>query len=162
LRTEYDLSGPKNSILLNRKLFPATLLATVLTVLFLNSCKKDDDSPATRAGMLVGTWKTTEVGVDSNANGMWDLSEHRPAAGSAEDVKITFNNDGSGSATYTVLGSPFPITWNLQNNDEDLRLISSVLGPDTTIVNIVSFSSTEAIVRDKSETPVSYMTLKKQ
>ena len=139
------------------------MLLPVLAIALLGSCKKDDDTPATRAEMLAGTWNTSEVGVDSNANGTWDASEHHPAAGSADAVKITFNGDGTGTATYAVIAIPFAITWNLQNNDNDLRLISNVSGTvDTTIENIVSFSNTEAIVRDQSYNPASYMTLKKQ
>jgi len=134
---------------------------SVLAVAVLGSCKKDDDTPDTRAEMLVDTWNSTEIGIDTNANGVWDASERDPAAGNA--VKITFSGDGTGTATYAVIGTPFAITWNLQNNDNDIRLISNVFGtPDTTIEHIVSFSIAEAIVRDESYSPAHYMTLKKQ
>ena len=111
---------------------------------------------------MVGTWSTTQIGADSNANGTWEASERMSASGTAEDVTITFNNDGTGTAKYALIGMPFAITWSMQNSDQDLRLISNVFGPDTTNVNIVSLESTEAIGRNLSDSPVSYMTLRKQ
>ena len=130
----------------------------------LASCKKKDDGPtlSAKAQMVVGTWNTTEVGVDSNRNGAWDAAEHKPAAGSSDALTITFNSDGTGTTTYAALPTSFAMTWSLQNSENDIRIISNAFGADTTVENIVSLSNTEAIVRDLSESPVSYMTLKKQ
>ncbi len=143
--------------------FPAAIAAIALAATVMPSCKKSDSSPS-RGEMLVGTWKTIETGADSNFNGTWDASEHRAATGTSATT-IQFNSDGNGTTSATLGGFPIslPFLWKLINGDNDLRAITSYAGlVDTSVVNIISLTSTDGIVRNPNVTPPSYAAIKKQ
>jgi outer membrane biogenesis lipoprotein LolB len=144
-------------------LIPATMVASLLAVAVLPSCKKDESDP-TRAEQIVGTWKNTEEGSDVNNNNTWDPSE-RTAVPAADQGTFKFNSDGTGQTSGNFGGAPITIDfkWNLQNSENDIRLITSFLGTsDTSVQNIVSFNGTDAVLKDASANPDEYIALKKQ
>ncbi|MEO6830884.1 MAG: hypothetical protein ABI378_01560 [Chitinophagaceae bacterium] len=137
----------------------ALLLATITAV---TSCKKDDSAKSTH-DKFIGTWKSYQHGVDSNNNGVWDANEKANDTGS--DIStLVFKSDGSGSAAGDFGGTPItlPFTWNLQNNNNDLRMITSFIGTDTTIQNIVTITDNSLVLKDPSKSPVAFQSLNKQ
>lgn len=147
---------------MKKLLIPAALVASLMAATVLPSCKKDENSPS-RAELLTGSWKNSEEGDDVNGNGSWDASEHS-AVPAAEVATGKFNADGSGTLTGTVNGVPLsiPFTWNLQNSENDLRIIYDFLGKDTTVQKFVSINSTDMILKDESSSPASFVSFKKQ
>jgi hypothetical protein len=146
-----------------KRLIIPVAAAALLSTALLPSCKKKDDSPS-RAQLVVGTWKDTEEGVDSNKNGSWDASEHNTIAAS-DQFTLLFNSNGTGTISGTASGFPITgtTTWNLQNNDNDIRLITNILGTvDTTVETIVLLTSTDCILKDESDTLANYTLFKKQ
>jgi hypothetical protein len=143
-----------------KKLFIPVALVLASSLL-ATSCKKKEDDPS-RAQMITGTWKLTQEGEDTNGNGTWEDSERTAAA---DQATATFNADGTGTTSGTVSGIPisFPFNWRLQNNDNDIRIITTILGStDTSVNNIVTVTSSDFVVRDMSASPVSYTAFKKQ
>lgn len=142
-------------------LIPVALLLAATTAVV--SCKKDDKAKS-RHDMIVGTWKSYQSGVDSNGNGIWDANEKKTDTGSDIGTSV-FNADGSGSVSGDFFGSPLniPLTWNLQNNDNDFRVIISLFGStDTSVVNIISLDDKTFVTKDPSASPVSFTSLNKQ
>jgi hypothetical protein len=149
--------------LMKKSTLTLTALAALLTLSLLPSCKKDDDNGSqSRSQTLVGTWKSAQDGEDDNNNGVWDASE-RSNVDSTDMTTFTFNSNGTGVVTPLAFPIPISFNWNLQNNDNDLRIISSFGGsaPDTEVVNIVSLTSSEGVFKDASSKPVSFFSLKK-
>ncbi len=156
---------------MNRKLFLVAVIAAMLSVSILPSCKKSDNSTPSRSAMIVGNWKAYQQGTDANGNGTWDADEHTDIVGismSGITVKlgtITLKDDKSGSATATILGSPttMPLTWSLLNNDNDLQVIvTTMAGPYTLSGTIVSLNESELILRQTSTGAATYMSFIKQ
>jgi hypothetical protein len=148
-----------------KKLFiPAALAAALLSATVLPSCKKSDDNGGeNRAAMIVGTWTAYQTGEDTNGNGSWDADERVDVTGD-ETGTATFNADGSGSANITISGTPLsiPLKWNLQNSDNDFRVIlNTPFGSDTSVQNIVKLTSSDFELRDPSTAPPSYTSFKK-
>ena len=114
--------------------------------------------------MLVGEWNAYQSGVDSNNNGTWDADERVDASVAGEEGSIMFKSDGTGTVTYDFAGTPLslPLKWNLQNNDQDLRVITTFVGDDTTVMNIVTLNSSDLVTRDMESQPVSYASFKKK
>lgn len=142
-------------------IIPATIALLSLSV--LPSCKKKSDDPS-RTQLLMGSWKATQQGADDNTNGSWDQSEHHTISSDSTGT-FTFSNNGSGTLAVTVMGMPFsqPFTWNLMNNDQDLRMIITGFGSnDTTDLNIVTIDASNLILKDASSTPNDYVQLSKQ
>ena len=128
------------------------------------SCKKSDSGPASRAETIVGTWKSTEAGTDDNGNGTWEASERQPLPQDSA-LSLTFMADGSGSVGLSFGGFPVsvPMKWDLQNGDNDLRVLIDYSGiKDTLLQNIVSLSATDAVTRDQSYSPAIYTAYRKQ
>lgn len=118
---------------------------------------------AAHAQQVVGTWKTTQQGNDANNNGIWDASEHQTIP-AADASTMLFNSNGTGTQSATLNGTliTIPFTWNLQNNDNDIRVISSFSGTnDTSIMTIISLSNTDWVLKDGTTTPTSFIALKK-
>ncbi len=128
------------------------------------ACKKSDSGSGSRSESMVGTWKSTEAGTDDNANGTWEASE-RMAIPQDSAAIFVFKSDGSGTVGAAFGGLPIsiPMKWDLQNSDNDLRVIVDYFGvSDTLIQNIVSLTATDAVTRDQSYTPAVYTAYKKQ
>ena len=143
-------------------LIPVALLLAATTA--VTSCKKDDNATKSRHDMFVGNWKPHQIGVDANGNGIWDANE-KVIDSNAEVSFVMFKGDGTGTITSDSDGIPvvFPMTWTLQNNESDLRLLSSIFGnSDTIIQKIVSIDESTFILKDTTESPVSFISFNKQ
>ena len=70
---------------------------------------------------------------------------------------VVCNADGTG--TQTALGQTGQLNRALQNHDNDLRVIAD---GDTSVLNIISRSSSDLVIKDGSENPPSYTALRKQ
>jgi hypothetical protein len=147
-----------------KKIFiPAALVAVVMAVsLLFPSCKKKDSDPS-RAQLIVGTWKNTEEGDDTNNNGTWDGSEHM-AVPAADQATLTFQSNGTGTVTDPSLPVAIPLSWTLLNSDQDLRVVvSSILGQDTIQGNIVTLDASQCILKATDSTNVaSFVKFQKQ
>src|SRR4051794_18961565 len=115
-----------------KKIFiPTALLAAIMATSIFPSCKKKDSEP-TRSQLVVGTWKNTEQGNDVNNNGTWDTSEHHPFTPTTQFL-FTFQAGGTGTASSSALPVAVPVTWSLQNNDQDFSVAVNYLGYQQTI-----------------------------
>lgn len=129
----------------------------------MTSCKKEDGGKS-RHDMIVGKWVNYQHGVDSNKNGTWDAAEMVTDTGS-NIVPSEFKADGTGSATANFMGTKFPVpfTWNLQNSDNDIRIIATVLtGTDTSIATILTLTDNNMVIKDASVTPIEFTSFNKQ
>ena len=137
----------------------AFLAGLTLLAALISSCSKSNDGPS-RAALLQGTWKSVQTGADNNRNGSWDASEHETVA-AADVLTVIFNADGTGNESAS--GLSVPMTWSLQQSDNDLRIIDTAGGkPDTTNLNIVTLNGTDAVMKNQATSPASYTALKKQ
>jgi hypothetical protein len=145
--------------------FTVAALAAVMTLSLMPSCKKDDDKNS-RSDMMVGTWKPTEEGDDTNKNGVWDTNEHGPIDSSNQlGSSVTFNSGGNGTVNVAGSTAGLPFSWTLLNNDNDLRIITDfgpVFGKDTAVTNIVSLTGSELITKDTAGGTASFTLAKKQ
>ena len=141
------------------------IAAVAVAILTISSCKKKDDTTASRHDMIVGTWKQTQEGSDDNSNGTWDASEHVDVA-AADQLTAVFNSNGTGTFSQNYMGTPISGTtvWTLMNNDNDLRVIVTVplLGVDTVSGSFSSFTGSQFDLKDASVTPADYMHFQKQ
>lgn len=97
------------------------LLGVVGTAFILPSCKKYDDGPSlslrSKKARIANTWKIESATVDGS-----------DATSSYDDYELELTKSGSATlrANYTWAGTEFQIstsgTWDLINNNEDLRL----------------------------------------
>lgn len=145
---------------MKKLLIPVSILLAATTA--LTSCKKDDDGKS-RHDMFVGNWKTYQSGDDANGNGIWDANEKK--TDSSGVATVTLNTDGSGTAVGNLMGTPItlPLNWSLQNNDNDIRLITTFLGSaDTAVQNIVSIDESTFVLKDPSQNPVFFTSFNKQ
>ncbi len=85
------------------------LLAMMAMVIAFSGCSKDDDDDFS----IVGTWQqeSFEMAVDFGVPGVDDMVL---ADDEGDDVTITFNDDGTGSATDSEGTEPF--TWTLSGD----------------------------------------------
>lgn len=129
----------------------------------MTSCKKEDGGKS-RHDMIVGKWVNYQHGEDTNNNGVWDAAEMITDTGS-NIVPFDFKADGSGSATANFMGTTLPITftWNLQNGDNDLRVITTFMNnTDTSIATILTLTDNNMVIKDASVTPIEFTSFNKQ
>lgn len=110
-------------------------------------------SVANRKDLLLGKWKRTQNALDSNGNGQMDENE---VVDFDLDAHYTFNADGSATLVSANLGgAPLPLTWALQNNDQELKLGQAVY-------TITSISKTELVIYNIMNGKKSWMIMKKE
>jgi hypothetical protein len=136
------------------------IAVATMAVFSFSSCKKDDDSPS-RSSMIIGTWKETENGEDTNNNGTWESSEKQSVA-SVDAVTLVFSGNGTG--TINASGFTGTTTWTLLNNDNDVHIVATlpIVGTQTFDFNIVSLTQQNVVVRDTSADPDTYESFTKQ
>lgn len=149
---------------MTKHLYKLAACSAVLAVLALPSCKKDDDknnNTKSRSELIVGTWKTDQQGEDTNNNGVWDSNE-RQGFDSSESGAFTFNANGSGSIMSNDFPVSIPLTWTLQNAEQDMRIITTFgTQADTLKLNIVSLTESALVLKQADETPVNFVSFKK-
>lgn len=146
---------------MKKHFIPVALIAALMAVTVLPSCKKKEDDP-TRAQMLVGTWKLSQQGDDTNGDGVWQDSE-RQAVPADEMATTEFKSDGTGTLTVALFPVPIPFTWSLQNNDTELKGTTTFMGQsETTVETIVSMSSTDLVTKTSDSSGTFFTALKKQ
>lgn len=122
-------------------------LACFLTAgIIFSSCKKDSGSNSA----IVGTWTQSYNIDDLNGNGLPD-DTHNVITGTPGT--ITFNSNGSGTATESFGGTPIsvPFTWTLSGSN--LRTITAT---DTANVTVIELSSSKLTVRDDSGSQIEW------
>lgn len=146
---------------MKRIFIPAALVAAVMAVSVLPSCKKKDSDPS-RSEQVVGTWKNTEEGDDANNNGEWDASEHE-AIPMAEQATFTFQSNGTGTVTDPSLPIAIPVSWTLLNSDQDFRVVVNYLGTQDTIQgHIISLDGSQCVLKEVSDSTASFVKFQKQ
>ena len=148
---------------MKKLLIPVVLLLASASALM--SCSKDK-SPKNTHERFVGTWKIYQDGEDDNGNGIWDANEKKDYIDfGAGFTTFTFNEDGSG----TVLGEggnkiiTDSLTWNLQNANRDIRIITTFVGySDSTVQNIVSITDNILVLKDNTQSPMVFKSFNKQ
>lgn len=140
-----------------KKVLTLSVACLASLALFTTSCKKSDDTKS-RKDLLVGSWSYTQTGDDNNNNGVLDDNEKQAVTGTDTSTTV-FNSNGSGYITGNLSGSniTIPLQWNLQNNDNYLRLIYSFLGTtDTSVVEIKTLDASNLVIRDTSTSPANF------
>ena len=101
-------------------IFSALLIA-------LNSCKKDDAKPASKADLLTsGTWRLTAAVTDMDGDGTFETDEYAAFGTCFTDNIWTFNSNGSVAvdegATKCDPSDPQvqTDTWQMTNNETNL------------------------------------------
>lgn len=140
-----------------------TLLVASSAIIFSCSKYKSNQYAVTdenKKNQLRGKWLEEQYAVDSNNNNNLDEAEMRYRS-DAYNLALTFNVDGSGG--YFVHNAPldttYAMTWSLQNNDKDIRIILS--SGDTTILNIRGLTDLTLTVSDSKTTPKTWIIYKK-
>jgi hypothetical protein len=112
------------------KALKLTLFAGALSLAFV-SCKKDDKEP-TRSELLVSkAWKLSDVGEDTNRNGVLDASESE-IDNCQKDDSYTFVSGGTGTfdegASKCDPLDPQSYSFNWQLTDNETKITVTVQG----------------------------------
>ena len=102
--------------------------------------------------LLVGKWKIVKVTTEPSDN-----TPGNPA--DAENVTVTFKNDGTGGSAWPSGGSTF--TWAVTGGDSCIQITDAA----TTLVNalyITKMSASSFTVKDTSTHPAQWETFTKQ
>ncbi len=113
-------------------------IAAVAVVMFA-ACKKEDPVTNAKDG-LVGSWKMSDVIIDSNDNNVKDPDEHL-AVGTFDTASINLKNDGTGDIDNTSL------SWTMVDAGHFKISFTNGLGElDTLNANIVSATQFDLVV----------------
>ena len=133
----------------NNLIYSAMILLATFVMATAVSCKKDDDSPASKTDLITGknlvvTAMTVNPGIEYGGIEYTDFFAIMPAC-SKDDVTV-FNTDGTATfdegATKCDAGDPQTTsgTWQFQDNETKLQVVSD---GDTEIFNIVELTSSK-------------------
>ncbi|HRO42958.1 MAG TPA: hypothetical protein PL009_08995 [Flavipsychrobacter sp.] len=141
-------------------------LSIAVVAAMIAGCKKDDKDQS-RRDMITGAWTISQGGTDANNNGIIDAGEVENASDTTMSGTMTFNNNGTAAAVFNVMGLPIGLsgTWELVNNENALRMISTFAGStDTSYFEIKALSTSNLTLRDTlgaSMNDASWIVLKK-
>ena len=136
------------------------IIAFSISVVFISSCKKDEDNTESTTNMLVGTWSMDETELDITVGGV-DIVDHlvdefnyeRDSAQAQMDFAeafiswenegtVDFKSDKSYHLTFDNNDQDEEDgTWSVTDNGNTLRLVN---GNETDDIKILSISSTAA------------------
>lgn len=124
-------------------------LCALLLFLLFTSCKKTENH-SERFDNLVGKWKQTGWGVDSNKNGVIDSSEFTQAPSDPIFYNEYYDN-GTGKVLISITGilnDDSYFNWALVDNDQTLQYIDHLgtLNEAKTNYSILSLTSKELII----------------
>ena len=128
------------------------MIVCMLAVSFQSCKKKRNDSPGAK---LSGKWKLNQLGLDYNNNSTMDPAE--AVAADSFQMFLAFGGDGTGTATFNVLGMDFSsnFTWQLINNNADIHIkaaqASTFLPISEGDLHINNLSESDLVIRDDSE-----------
>jgi len=141
-----------------KKILSFSIIGCILAITFFSACNKKDTGVDRKTLLTTGSWKSYQGGMDDNGNGTWDASERHNIATTDVDT-VVFMTDGTGNVSGNLSGLPvtIPFTWLLQNNDNDIRMITSSGGKaDTSFNNIITLTTTDMLFRHSNSSPGSF------
>ena len=107
------------------------IIIGLFSVIFLNSCSKENDPIDRNTGLLIqNSWKFEIYGLDENNNGVIDETENSMLACESDDI-FTFNANGTGVFTHGTtpcsMGEPVTIdfNWSFSNNATELAIFAA-------------------------------------
>jgi hypothetical protein len=106
--------------------YSALIVVLAISLAGAISCSRSETNHSERYHNLLGRWRLTQFGVDSNSNGILESSERRSAPVDPRSEEEYFEG-GTGKA-YLIpsVGSPVegPFNWYLINDDMTLRTVT--------------------------------------
>lgn len=104
------------------KSFKVSLMTLVAILIAFSSCSKYEEGPAmsllTKKARITGEWKVVDVIMDGTS--LADLTDY---AGTT-----TYEKDGTGEYTSSILGVSFEFEWEFSEDKEAIKTRSNVLG----------------------------------
>lgn len=132
------------------------LLTAFSLALLFTSCKKDDNDSSERKNNLIGTWRISALGVDSNNNGTLEPNERSPK--DTSNVVLTqYLHDGS-YRHYLITNHKdtniYYADWALESEGSVLSIISNKGFPNQLEMKqqIISMTNKELILFDNRAT----------
>ncbi|MEO6833655.1 MAG: hypothetical protein ABI378_13625 [Chitinophagaceae bacterium] len=101
------------------------MVSVIFLAQFFSSCSKKSQH-SERFNALLGRWRVTYTGVDSNHNGLLDSSEML-AASPDQDQEEEYLSNGTGKGYFITGGGTYPsdFNWFLLNSDQTLRIVGN-------------------------------------
>lgn len=102
--------------------------------------------------MLKATWNLSQYDADANSNGVLDNGESVDVSGTGMSGTITFNGDGTGSSSITILGGTDTesFKWFIEG-DNMLKMVDD--DNDTTSATITELTSSRFVNLWKDTSP---------
>jgi hypothetical protein len=103
----------------------SALLLSLLAIAFATSnCKKKEEH-SERFNNLIGHWKLTELGKDTNHNGILDANERTPSP-TDPGTEDEYFADGTGQSHFIITGvdNTSSFTWSLKDDEKTLEIVS--------------------------------------